>query len=309
MNKQYSTAITRLPRICALIFLALAWWPLAAVSATAEANNSTATQEISVAGQQAPINEVSNNEEKPLWELGVGVVGVSYPDYLGADERSVQLLPLPYIRYRGESLRADQDGFRGLIYDGERLDINLSFGGSLPVKSDNNRAREGMDDLDLLLETGPNIEYTLWHNDDARLRFDLPLRGAFSLGSDVLRHQGWVSNPRLYYTRNLGDQRQLRASFGPLFGDSRYHGYIYEVGPKDVTAGRHLYQAKSGYSGTRTSIILRQQRSDWMFGATFSYIDLNGAANDDSPLFRDDEYAAAGLFVSWIFAESKVKKD
>lgn len=43
-----------------------------------------------------------------------------------------------------------------------------------------------MDDLDLLLEAGPTLQYTLYENDTQRLRVDIPIRAAFSLGISFL---------------------------------------------------------------------------------------------------------------------------
>jgi hypothetical protein len=55
-------------------------------------------------------------EELPLWEAGVGVAGLSIPDYRGSDERHGYLLPLPYLVYRGDILRMDRKGMYGLLY-------------------------------------------------------------------------------------------------------------------------------------------------------------------------------------------------
>ena len=51
-------------------------------------------------------------EQLPLWEAGLGVAGISFPDYRGADERQYYLLPMPYLVYRGEFLKADRQRVR-----------------------------------------------------------------------------------------------------------------------------------------------------------------------------------------------------
>jgi hypothetical protein len=43
-----------------------------------------------------------SEEEKPLWELGLGMAVVSFPAYRGSDQNSTMLLPAPYFIYRGE---------------------------------------------------------------------------------------------------------------------------------------------------------------------------------------------------------------
>jgi outer membrane protein len=42
-------------------------------------------------------------EEKPLWEIGVGLAVLQMPDYRGSDKYRGYLLPYPYLVYRGIS--------------------------------------------------------------------------------------------------------------------------------------------------------------------------------------------------------------
>src|ERR1700687_5860871 len=95
-------------------------------------------------------------EELPLWEAGVGVTGLSIPDYRGSDEHHGYLFPLPYLVYRGDILRADRKGMYGLLYHSQRVELNISFDGSVPVKSDRNTARTGMPNLDPTIQIGPS---------------------------------------------------------------------------------------------------------------------------------------------------------
>jgi len=242
--------------------------------------------------------------EKHLWEAGVGVVALHNPHYLGSSQASSHLLPLPYFIYRGKTVRADRDGVRGRIYDSEKLDIRLSLSGSLPVDSSDNDARQGMDDLDWILEIGPTLQYQLYKSDKQLLRADWPLRAAFSMGDPLLRHQGWISNPRLYHNTYLGPWT-VTATLGLVFSDRRYHGYFYDVDERDVTADRSLYQSSSGYTGSRFSIGVNRRYRQFSMGAVARYYDLDGAANEDSPLFRQSSSFSFNLFFAWLFSESR----
>jgi len=51
--------------------------------------------------------------ELPRWELGLGLAGLSIPDYRGSDEQRGYLLPLPYVQYRGEIFQIDREGAHG----------------------------------------------------------------------------------------------------------------------------------------------------------------------------------------------------
>ena len=93
-------------------------------------------------------------ERVPQWELGAGVVGLLLPDYRGSDEVRSYILPVPYIIYRLEWIKADQTGIHSKLLNWERAEVNLSLSATPPVRSKNNRAREGMSDLKPMVELG-----------------------------------------------------------------------------------------------------------------------------------------------------------
>ncbi len=242
-------------------------------------------------------------QEAPVWEAGAGLVMLNTPHYLGADQSTAYVIPLPFFIYRGEYVQADRDGIRGAIYDSEKLDLRLNGGGSLPVNSKDSNAREGMDDLDLVLEAGPTLQYQLYRGKNHLWRLDFPVRAAFSIGGDGLHHQGWTTNPRIMY-RSYLNQWTITSTLGPVFSDSSYHGYIYDVDQGEAIPGREAYNAKGGYTGSRLSLSFRRRYGRLFFSTFFSYYNISGAANEDSPLVKQDDYLATGLAVAWVFAES-----
>ncbi len=248
------------------------------------------------------------SEALPKWELGLGAVNLYLPHYLGADQNDFYAFPVPYFAYRGDLIRADRDGLRGLLFDSEKLKLRVSVGGSLPVNSEDNDAREGMDDLDLLVEMGPTLQYQLRKTDNSLLRAELPVRGAFSLGGDFFNHEGWTSNPHIMYRRDL-DSWTLTSTLGMIYSDRHYHGYIYDVDLDDVTDQRSFYQAKSGLTASRFSLGARRRVGNFLISARLNYLSLNGAENEDSPLVKQDDYWSASLFFAWIFKESSERVD
>src|SRR5690349_10767885 len=102
-------------------------------------------------------------ESLPLWEAGAGVAAVTLPDYRGADSSSTYILPMPYFVYRGEFLKADRNGVRSMLFNTERIELNLSLNATLPVRSKNNAARRGMTDLRPTVELGPTLAFHLWN--------------------------------------------------------------------------------------------------------------------------------------------------
>src|ERR1043165_1683396 len=101
-------------------------------------------------------------EPKPKWELGLGATALTMPDYRGSDERRGYLFPVPYFVYRGESVRVDRQGLRGIFFESDRVELDFSLSGTPPVDSSRNQARQGMPDLDPTLEIGPLVKATLW---------------------------------------------------------------------------------------------------------------------------------------------------
>ncbi len=81
------------------------------------------------------VSSIGSADELPLWEAGFGFTGLSMPDYRGSDEQRGYLFPLPYLVYRGDILRMDRKGMYGLLFQSERVELNISADAGVPVKS------------------------------------------------------------------------------------------------------------------------------------------------------------------------------
>src|SRR5262249_18019443 len=140
-------------------------------------------------------------EPRPKWEAGAGVTGLRLPDYRGSDETRDYVFPLPYFVYQGPTMRFDREGLRGVLLESDRGELDLSVAGSLPVKSDRNRARAGMPDLDPVLEIGPKVNLTLWRDRPKEKRLDLrfALRGVVATDLAHTKDAGYVFQPHLYF--------------------------------------------------------------------------------------------------------------
>jgi outer membrane scaffolding protein for murein synthesis (MipA/OmpV family) len=249
----------------------------------------------------------------PLWEAGVGLSALSLPDYRGSAATSRYLLPVPYVRYRGEFLKADRDGLRGLLYAGDRVELNLSVNGTPPADSDDNSARAGMADLEPTLEIGPTVDFHLWRSPDDRMQLDfrLPLRAAITVESSP-RHIGWLLWPALKL--EVDDPPglpgwELDVQGGPVFSSSDYNSYFYSVGAADATAVRPEYSAAAGYSGAQARLSLTRRFARYWVGGYLRYDNLARAVFEDSPLVEKTSGVSAGLVLSWVFAESSRRVD
>jgi MipA family protein len=246
--------------------------------------------------------------EKPLWEIGIGVTALYFPDYPGSGQSSPYVLPFPYFVYRGEILKADRDGIRGIFFDSDRVEFNVSVGASLPVNSDDNAARQGMPDLEPTVEVGPSVDINLWRTSERRYKLDLrlPVRTAVTVrgGMDDV---GWVFSPRLNLDIvDVGGLTgwNLGLLAGPLFGSERNHDYFYSVAPQYANADRPAYDAAGGYAGSQFLMALSKRYPKYWVGAFARLDSLAGATFADSPLIEREYSFSAGIGLAWVLGES-----
>lgn len=244
--------------------------------------------------------------EKPLWEFGMGIGGVLFQDYRGADSSHFYPLPVPYFVYRGRFLKADRNGIRGLLLRQDHITLNLSVNATTPVR--NNAARSGMPDLRPTLEVGPSLDAHLWRSADRRITLDLrvPVRAVFTVESSP-REIGTMLTPNIAL-----DAGNLKALPGwnlgllasPLFVDRHYAGYFYSVAPRYATVTRPAYSASGGYAGSQLLASLAKRYPSFWVGAFVRYDTLAGARFEASPLVKRRSYWAAGFGLAWMIRES-----
>ncbi len=241
---------------------------------------------------------------KELWgdlTLGVGVAAVDYPHYPGSPQSDTLVAPLPYLEYEGDWLSIDRDGIQASLFKNDRIKLDISVSGSLPVNNDDDILREGMDDLELILEVGPELELKLGQWGRNTLELHLPLRTALELDpSNGIEPVGWVFDPRLHYewrTQNT----EFEIDLGAYTADQEYNQLLYGVSQQFATLERAKYQAKSGLVGYRLSSTIQYDVGAWSFLAYARYMDLGSAKNTASPLFVDDTYVMFGVGAIWRF--------
>ncbi|HEX2530257.1 MAG TPA: MipA/OmpV family protein [Burkholderiaceae bacterium] len=252
-------------------------------------------------------------ESLPLWEVGTGVATINLPDYRGADETSTYILPIPYLVYRGEFLKADREGVRGTLFASERAEINVSINATPPATSKHNTARRGMPDLKPTFEVGPTLDIKLWRSHDAkaRLRFRAPVRAGITAETSP-RQIGWLFSPNL--NLDIEDTPgmpgwNLGLVAGTLFSNRKYNAHFYSVAPQQATAGRPAYAASGGYSGAQLTMTISKRFARHWVGGFVRYDTVSGAVFEDSPLVRKRHAVLAGIALVWVFGESSTMVD
>ena len=196
------------------------------------------------------------DKQPPVWDFGLGVGAVSFDDYRGADTTHVYVLPVPYLYYRGNFLKADRNGIRGKLFRQDWIELNISAGATTPVRR--NATRAGMPDLTLhrgdrsvgrsaSVQIGGRAHqvrcalaaarpHSRFKPDRIRSARSSRRNAAIDI-KDVLGFQGWY----------------FGALAGPLFADHRYHDYFYTVAPQFATPERPAYKATRRLRGCRIS--------------------------------------------------------
>ena len=245
----------------------------------------------------------------PLWEAGIGVFYITLPDYPGSDQQKYYLIPFPYFQYRGNKLRIDRKGVRGLLFQSEKAYLDISIDGGVPVDN-KNEARKGMSSLDPTIQIGPSLEFILRENKQAHsnVKFMLPVRSILASDFRSIHAEGWLIHPQLgwggrfsllkhYWGMNIG--------VGPMFANSKYSNYYYSVAPQYATSTRPAYHADSGYIGSRMNLTFSTRYRDIWIGG-FTRVDLiKHSVFENSPLVNSRYGITAGIGIAWIFAKSK----
>jgi MipA family protein len=245
-------------------------------------------------------------KEEPVLEVGLGIGAIAFEDYRGSSTTHAYPLPIGYLLYNGDFLKADREGVRGLLFHDSWVELNLSGNLTTPVRND--RERSGMPDLRSTVEAGPSLDFHLLRSSDGRVKFDLrmPVRAAFTVEA-APKYIGWTFTPRL--ALDLKDLDGLPGwnigvLAGPLFADRRYHNYFYAVAPEYATEARPAYEASAGYAGTQTIGAISKRFPKFWVGAYARYDTLDGAVFADSPLVQRNSYWSAGFGISWIIHTS-----
>ncbi len=249
---------------------------------------------------------------KPKWEAGLAGIAVTTPLYPGSDDTRTLALPVPYFVYRGRVLQADQEGSRLRHRFTPHVELGFSGGGALSSNSSDSQVREGMPDLDYLIELGPNLKLSFdAPRPRSQLVIDLPVRAVFSLGSGI-QDRGFLFAPEASYVDDglAGGRLSWRVSVGSDFATEKLHDYFYEVAPRYVTEQRPAYAASAGYLGSSLGTRFTYEFTERMRGfVALRYFLYAGSANEDSPLFeRDDAYSTV-LGVTWSFYWSREKAE
>ncbi len=266
-----------------------------------------------------PLRENKNDraftlERKPVWEAGVAGGFIDGFDYPASLDPNVVQLALPFFIYRSPLFRfGGRGGASAVALEQPRVKLDLSIGGSLNAESEGNRVREGLPDLDTLLEIGPGLVVRVFDKQWASsgrtlITWDSELRGVISTDFRSVDTQGLVASTGLRFRqRNIfGLPVDVLAKLAITAGTEQLQDYFYQVDTEFATASREPFDAKAGYLETTLFLgaAIRPFPSLRIFaGAATGF--FGGAANADSPLHETNNTTGFALGIVWTVFKSK----
>lgn len=246
-------------------------------------------------------------QDTSYWEIGAGATAINLPLYPGSRQDDDLLIPFPFLRIQTKYFEVDE-GVRGFFYESPRFRLNVSGDLGIPVNSEDSDIRNGMPDLDTVIQLGPSMEFIFagGRRQPSELRLEIPLRTAIATDLQHAQNIGWVVEPRLSYETlrpfKTGFAYQLSA--GLRYATDNYHAYYYDVPVAFATPQRPAYTSQQGYSGYFVDVVGNWRTKDIVYFAFARYMNLDGAEYDDSPLVQDTDYVAVGVGMAWIFASN-----
>jgi len=240
-----------------------------------------------------------------LWKLGVGMGNITANSYPGSDETESITSPIPYLKVKTEWFDLDREGLHTNWFKETKFRLDFTFDLGLPIKSDENELRTGMDDLDPVGQIGPLLVYQLVDKKNVKWQLQLPLAYAYRFDDIEMRSIGWVSNPRIYFNyliESSGYPVDISASLGPVYGSDDYHQYYYNVDVDYANPSRNIYSTEEGDAGYRLNVSVTQRMNGYWLGLYLRYQNISSAVFVDSPLVKEEDYWFIAIGASWLFA-------
>lgn len=241
------------------------------------------------------------------WELGMGVGHLTTSAYIGSSETVTLTTPVPFIKLKTDWFDLSEGSLKMKWFEETPFRLSFNFDVGLPVDSSDIALRQGMADLDPVLQFGPMLSYQLKPSGSVNWKVELPLLYAFSVAGSDSASQGWTFTPRIAMRLLLSETTSpldLEVSLGPVYGAKKIHQYYYSVLQDDVTADRNAYDAEGGYAGYRLNISFTKRVDELWFGLYLRYHNLSGAKYSDSPLVDQNDYWLVTFAMSYIFASN-----
>jgi outer membrane scaffolding protein for murein synthesis (MipA/OmpV family) len=136
---------------------------------------------------------------------------------------------------------------------------------------------------------------------------ELPLRGVFDI-SNGAAYRGMVLEPELKYSYRAKEGWTWGTGLSVIGADQSMQSLFYTVTASQATASRAAYQAQAGLMALRLSGSLSYPLAPDTRMLVFGRIDsVQGAANQASPLVRQNTGASVGAVLAYTWKQSEAR--
>ena len=282
------------------------WMVAASVQVWAQTPTSTPVPSPAPSAAPTPVQHPAP-DALPLWEIGVGGLGITQPAYPGASTATSRVIVLPYVIYRGEYFRAEQSGVGLRAVKTPRYEVDIGFSASLGSTAKDVPARVGMADLGTLVEFGPRLKIHLGDVSQGPTGYwlELPLRGVFDLNNQLV-NRGFSFEPQLSMDVPLPGGWRGGGSVSAIFASQRLNETFYSVSAAEATATRPAFAAQAGFLATRATLSASRKVTPDLRLLAFVRLDsVAGSANSGSALIEKTSGASVGLGLTYTFGRSE----
>lgn len=230
--------------------------------------------------------------DKPLIELGFGLLYTRVFDYPGSDQEFHLTIPFPVGVYRGAILRSGRsEGVRGRFLRNEYIELGLNYDGSFSPPGKKNPHRRGMSELQTVGEIGPAITLHFWETPISKLSWLSGYRKAFNTGFKSIHGRGFSLGSQLNSEFHIEGIEWITVNLklGLKYANQELMAYYYQVSESEATQNRASYQARAGlmYQFATVSWVAEATDTLTLF-ASLIVFSFHNAANRSSPLMRAD---------------------
>jgi len=293
-------------------------------TADSDSANSAANDE-AVEVQSSDSIDVANRaptglQSRPRFEAGLAWGYFNGFDYPGSTDPNRRQLAFPYFIYRSERFRIAGPSVSAIAIEKPRLRLDWSVAIAPNASSEENSARDGLEEIDVLFEVGPQLiwrvmEKTLSTGDALQIDWSTKLRGVLGVDCGSLKKCPGIEERGLVGETQLGVRLRgvlgnpnvtLFTVFSASAATERLQDYFYEVGPEFVTPTRPAYDAKGGLLSLNAGagVALRLPYKVRLFFGAFNGF-YSASVNRDSPLHEAVQSTTAVVGLVWNIAQSK----
>lgn len=212
------------------------------------------------------------------WEVTFGISPLVVPEYMGADEYRVIVVPLIDIKYQDKYFFSPYKGLGAALIRTEHLEAGPILTYRLWQDEDDNPALKGIGDIPGTFEAGGYVNYSFTEN--------------WRIGADIKQglsgHRGAIADFDFEYANVIGEKTAY--SFGPTVSwisrnyMDTYFGIDHE---QSARSGYDVYQPNAGFKDVGISGSIYYLLTPHWSVATFgNYTRLVGGAAD-SPIVKD----------------------